>query len=140
MKFSRLLTIIAVAFVAGCATDPSPVQTGLPPTKAENVQLLKRPPSRPYVELGAIKDMEAYSTADGKATDAAMGEASDVHARLREKAAALGADAVIIKDQGIIPALDPSAGTAHAYIEGIAIHFKAADQNGAVTASPPAGL
>jgi len=86
-----------------------------------------------------VSDMEVYSLGDTKATTASMDKTPDVHARLREKAAALGADAVIVKDQGIIPPLDTSSSSARAYAKGVAIHFTDAGQNGPVTSSAPTG-
>jgi hypothetical protein len=139
MKPAYLAIVIAVAFLAGCDTDPQPVHTGLTPTNPDHVVLLKVVPNKPYEELGKVKDMEIFYPPGSKATGLAIGESVDVGLKVREKAAALGADAVIVKDQGLIDPIDPSTGSTRIYVEGVAIRWKSGIAASSTPGEPTAG-
>lgn len=119
--------VAALVLLAGCAAPPAeparaPVTSPYPPTAT--VEFLDEAPTRPYVEIGPLD---------------APGEPgmlrAQVLAQLREKARALGADAVIVKDVSYrAPAtqrLNPTTGyyetvggqTVPAF-KGIAIKFR----------------
>jgi hypothetical protein len=102
-----VLLLLLVPLVAGCASSQQTVtvvRTGdatFPPTRF--VDMLDTAPSRPYVEIGVIN---------------APGEAgalrTQVLAQVRDKAAELGADAVILQDLSrttpASPRLNPTTG------------------------------
>jgi hypothetical protein len=87
----RWLALLAAAVVAACAAPQpevklAPGATTYPPTL--NVDLLEAPPSRAYTEIGVI---------DAPGEPGAL--RAQVLAQIRDKARALGADAVILTDQ-----------------------------------------
>ncbi len=119
--------VVALLVLAACATPPvapaqAPITSPYPPTA--NVEFLDAAPPRPYVEIGPLD---------------APGEPgmlrAQVLAQLREKARALGADAVIVHDVSyrapVTQRLNPTTGfyetvggqTVPAF-KGIAIKFR----------------
>ena len=77
--------------VAGCASIPvQTYQTSTDPTYPATdpaaVQILRRPPARPHLKLGEISAVPRSSGTP----------VAEVEARLREAAAKLGADAVVL--------------------------------------------
>lgn len=86
--------ILTAFFVVGCATvDVTKTAKGFyDPTNPNDVEILKTLPGKPYVELGTI------TAADFKVTDSAV-----MYNEIRAKSAALGADAAVLTDEGIVP-------------------------------------
>lgn len=88
------VTFLFLLFVSGCAAayvDITKTAKGFhTATNASEVEILKIPPSRPFVELGTIT--AAYFELDHTAK---------MHNALRTEAAALGANAVILTEEGI---------------------------------------
>ena len=108
MKLKITVLLLGAALFAGCVTtDVTKTGKGhLDPTDPNNVEILMTKPSREFVELGAV------SAAKFKPNQTAK-----MHNALRNKSAALGADAVIILNSGI----DQKA---HLWATGVAVHFK----------------
>ncbi|MFO1316120.1 MAG: hypothetical protein U1F58_11005 [Burkholderiales bacterium] len=122
----RLLPALAFLLAACAAPQPDVVRAPgapvYPPTAF--VELLDRPPDRPYVELGTI---------DAPGEPGAL--RAQVLAQIRSKAQQLGADAVILTDQSR-PApstqrLNPTTGTYETLggqmvpaFKGVAIKFR----------------
>jgi len=108
MKLKLSTLLLATALLAGCVTtDVTKTGKGhYDPTDPNNVEILMTKPNREFVELGSV------SAAKFKPNQTAM-----MHNALRNKSAALGADAVIILNSGI----DQNA---HLWATGVAVHFK----------------
>ncbi len=112
---AKLLTLVsglALALViSGCASvDITKTSKGFKAaTNANAVEILKTIPTRPYNELGTV-------TVTGFATS----EAAKMHNAIRAKAAELGADAVILTQEGIMPGF----WSAERWATGVAIGFK----------------
>lgn len=87
----RLASLLTLAYaLAGCApTELAVTRPANAPTYAPTqvVEVLDQPPSRPYIEIGVI---------DAPGEPGAL--RTQVIAQIRDRAAALGADAVILKD------------------------------------------
>ena len=120
LRFSALL--LAVSSFFGCANvDVTKTGKGyFPPTNPNEVEILMTVPTKPYVELASVT-----TTGHNMRSEAKM------HNAIRAKAAPLGAHAVILKDQGIIPT---GMGGGERWAMGVAIRYTA----GAAGASGPA--
>jgi hypothetical protein len=96
----------------GCATvDITKTAKGFRnPTNPAEVMILKTRPEESYEELGVLT-----------VTGFAPSETAKMHNAIRAKSAPLGADAVIITDEGIYT--DPWAGPVK-YASGVAIAYK----------------
>ncbi len=115
INLSRLLLSCGAIFATSCASDVANRYYGsdkFPPKKIEDVQLLDRAPNRPYI---VIADFQS------------RGESPE---NLREKAAAIGADGVIVTTLGGYADsqhndwLKANANNSYTRIVGTAIHFK----------------
>ena len=90
----RHLAVAAVAFLfAACANvDVTKTSKGFySPTDPNTVDILKMRPEKPYEELGTIT-----------VTGFDAGDSAKMHNAIRAKAAPLGANAVILTDEGLI--------------------------------------
>ncbi len=108
--------LLAVALV-GCATvDVTKTVKGFyDPTDANEVEILKTRPERSYEELGTV------TTTGFSPTDTAK-----MHNAIRTKSAALGANAVILTEEGIIPG---GWGGSQKWATGVAIRYKNEGKN-----------
>jgi hypothetical protein len=108
---SLLLTISAFAFF-GCATvDITKTGKGYhPPTNPNEVQILMTVPTQSYEELGTL-------TVNGFK----IREEAKMHNAIRAKAAPLGANAVVIQSQGMVP---DGFGNGQRWCTGVAIRIK----------------
>ena len=79
-------------------------------TDPNTINILKTKPDEKYIELGSVT-----TTGFSASQEAAM------HNGVRTKAAALGADAVIITSEGVIP---ESWGRRERWATGVAIRYK----------------
>ncbi len=113
MKYLSRAFIVFVlsAFIASCASvDVTKTASGFyEPTNANKVEILKTRPERKYVELGTI----TVTGFDAK-------DVAKMHNSIRAKAAPLGADAVILTEEGLIPA---GFGAYTRWATGVAIHY-----------------
>ena len=105
----RIIPVVAIiALLAGCAVvDVTKTAQGyFPPTNPNTIMILKTIPPKKYVELGTV------TVTRFRPTDTAQ-----MHNAIRTKSAPLGADAVVLTEEGILP-----DGTKWA--TGVAIRFQ----------------
>lgn len=88
-----LIVLIAVGLTSCAAVDVTKTAKGsYDATNANDVEILKtKPENKPFFELGVVT-----------ATGFGASEVAKMHNAVRTKAAALGAQAVILTDEGII--------------------------------------
>lgn len=114
MKMAKYIVAMGAALTlcGGCASvDITKTAKGYnDPTSPAEVMILKTRPESSYEELGVLT-----------VTGFAPSETAKMHNGIRAKAAPLGADAVIITDEGIYT--DPWAGPVK-YASGVAISYK----------------
>jgi hypothetical protein len=95
MKSTKYLfaAILAAALVVGCpVVDVTKTAAGFyPPTNPNTVQILKTLPDRKYIELGTIT-VTGFSPSD----------TAKMHNAVTTKSAALGADAAILTEEGVL--------------------------------------
>jgi len=111
-KPSLLIALVAVAaLLTACASvDVTKTSKGFhQPTEASSVDILKTLPAKPYEELGTV-------TVTGFSAD----ETAKMHNAIRTKASVLGANAVVLTDEGIIK----DGWTLQRWATGVAIAFK----------------
>jgi hypothetical protein len=91
---TTIVAMCAAVIVSGCAVvDVTKTATGFyNPTNPNLVQILKTVPDRKYVELGTVST-----------TGFRLPETEKMHNAIRAKSAALGADAVILTEEGVLP-------------------------------------
>ena len=106
------LLLLAIAFFTGCApVDVTKTAAGYnSPTDPNRVEILKTRPERSYTELGTVT-VTGFSSRD----------VAKMHNAVRAKAAPLGANAVVLTDEGMVPA---GFGTYQIWAAGVAIHYK----------------
>lgn len=96
MKHTKYLiaAFLAALFIGGCAVvDVTKTAAGFHnPTNPNTVQILKTLPDRKYMELGTVST-----------TGFQVNQTAKMHNAVRAKSAALGADAVILTEEGILP-------------------------------------
>jgi len=104
--------ILASLLLGGCATvDITKTSKGyFSPTNPSDVMILKTRPDPAYEELGIVT-----------VTGFSISDTAKMHNAIRAKAAPLGANAVIITDEGVYN--DPWSGVAK-YASGVAIAYK----------------
>jgi len=109
-----LAALSVCALLAGCASvDITKTSSGFyDPTDANTVEVLKTRPERGYEELGLLT-VTGFDSA----------ETAKMHNAIRAKAAALGSNAVILTEEGLIPA---GWGNYHRWATGVAIRYKTA--------------
>lgn len=93
MKFKLLIACAISLMLAACATvDVTKTAKGhYDATNPNEVEILKTRPTRPYIELGTIT-----------AADFPINATATMHNEIRAKAAALGANAAILTEEGVI--------------------------------------
>ena len=110
MKQTYAVATITFAILAfgGCEhVDITKTAKGyFPPTNPNEIEILMTAPERPYVELGSLT-----------VTGFDFNEEAKMHNAIREKAAPLGANAVIIQSQG-------TDRRDNRWVTGVAIRFK----------------
>jgi hypothetical protein len=111
-QLKYLATALGVLLLVGCASvDVTKTGKGFyDKTDANEVEILKTRPERSFEELGTV-------TATGFATS----ETAKMHNAIRSKSAALGANAVILTEEGMLP---DGWGGAHRWANGVAIRYK----------------
>lgn len=93
MKSRNIFVILLLIALVGCASvDITKTAKGFyEPTDPNEIDILKTLPEKQYVELGTV-------TATGFKPE----ESAVMHNAIRSKSAALGANAVILTEEGII--------------------------------------
>ncbi len=113
--YKILLCSLALSIICSCASGTVAVmKTGsgfYEPTNPNDVRILKTIPDRKYVELGPVIASNFYSSAF-----------ADMYNEIKTKAAVLGADAVIITDEGFVMPTDSS--TSRYWATGVFVKFK----------------
>lgn len=111
MRLRYIAAVIVAALLTGCAVvDITKTAKGFyDKTNANDLEILKTRPDRSYDELGTI-------TATGFAPD----ETAKMHNAIRSKSAALGANAVILTEEGIVP----GGWSGRRWAIGVAIRYK----------------
>ena len=104
----RTILLVTACSLFGCATvDVTKTAKGyFPPTNPNDVEILMTVPVRPFVELGTVTVQNVRANDEAK-----------MHNAIRAKAAPLGANAVILQNQGINP-------NGRRWAIGVAIHYK----------------
>ncbi|CAD1794151.1 hypothetical protein QSH46_015475 [Xanthomonas arboricola pv. juglandis] len=113
MKFDRIAIalVVLVLVLAGCSTSGTSVLIGentYQPVKPDHVVLLVSPPAKAHEVIALVEGVAAtddYFTKER--TEAAAIKA------MREKAASLGADAIVLTSKGSAPYGQISTGTAY---------------------------
>lgn len=107
MRFKFLTALVFALSLAACATvDVTKTAKGhYDATNPNDVEILKTRPNRSYVELGTITAANFPLT--GTAT---------MHNEIRAKAAALGANAAVLTEEGVMPG-------PYKWATGVAIRF-----------------
>lgn len=108
---SILLAVVASLSLASCATvDITKTGSGyFSPKSASSVRILKTRPSENYSEIATV-DVQGFSPR----------QTAKMHNAIRAKAGPIGADAVIITDEGILQ----SGFSVVKYASGVAIKYK----------------
>jgi hypothetical protein len=112
-SITRTLALFtSIALLAGCAVvDVTKTAKGFyNPTNPNDVQILKTVPQQKYIELGTVA-VSGFQ----------VSETAKMHNAIRSKAAPLGANAVILTTDGMIPG---AYGTVSMWATGVAIRFQ----------------
>lgn len=111
MRSKYLIAIAAITILSACASvDVTKTSKGFrEATDPSSVEILKTVPTKAYEELGTV-------TVTGFNAD----ESAKMHNAIRAKSSPLGADAVLITDEGIIK----DGWTLKRWATGVAIAFK----------------
>jgi hypothetical protein len=114
MKLSLWFVFLAASllFLAGCANvDITKTSSGFyDRTDPNTIEVLKTRPEKSYEELGTIT-----------VTEFASSDTAKMHNAIRAKAAALGANAVVLTEEGLVP---KGFGNYDRWATGVAIRFK----------------
>jgi hypothetical protein len=112
LVYVLILSCCLVLSLAGCASvDVTKTASGFyEPTNPNTVDILKTKPERKFVELGTVT-----------VTGFESGDVAKMHNAVRAKAAPLGANAVILTDEGMTPA---SFGSYKRWATGVAIRYQ----------------
>ncbi len=95
MRLRTLSAALALFLLVGCGTGievTRTTQATYTPTNPDDVEILLTRPEKPYEELGKVT-VKDYNTS----------YRAEMYAAIRLKVAPLGADAVIVTDQGVRP-------------------------------------
>ena len=120
--YKILLCSLALSIICSCASSPPAyygsvdvVKTGsgfYEPTNPNDVRILKTIPDRKYVEVGTVIVSIWYEG----------GDVTIMHNDIRTESAVLGADAVILTDEGFLPIKDSS--DYKYWATGVAVKFE----------------
>ena len=111
--YKILLCSLALSIICSCTTV-TVMKTGsgfYEPTNPNDVRILKTIPDRKYVELGTVIASNFYSSAF-----------ADMYNEIKTKAAVLGADAVILTDEGFT--VSAEFATPKYWATGVAVKFE----------------
>lgn len=106
-----LSILVLIALMSACA-NVSITKTGegfYSPTKPGSIKILKTVPDEKYIELGTVTT-SGYNSSD----------VAKMHNAIRSKSSALGANAVILTSEGLIPA---GWGSYERWATGVAIYY-----------------
>jgi hypothetical protein len=108
MKLKTISALLVAASLVGCAVvDVTKTAKGFhDKTDPNAVEILKTRPERSYEELGTVTASQFNPI-----------ETAKMHNAIRSKSAALGANAVILTEEGILP-------NGRKWATGVAVRFK----------------
>jgi hypothetical protein len=109
MRVQVLLAVLVFFASLGCAVERINVtkttKADYSPTDATDVEILLNRPERPFIELATVG-----------VTGVNVNDTKKMHDTLRAKAASLGADAIVIMNQGIAKR--------YIWVTGVVIRYK----------------
>ena len=111
--YKILLCSLALSIICSCTTV-TVMKTGsgfYEPTNPNDVGILKTIPGRKYVEIGTVIVSDLYPS-----------QFAGMYNEIKTKAAVLGADAVIITDEGFVMPTDSSY--SKYWATGVAVKFE----------------
>jgi hypothetical protein len=95
MKIQAITSVLAAALLAACASSHVMIGKARPPISPDQVQIYSRPPTVPYEEIARLQ-----TSSQGSFSFTAQGKTDAVLKRLREEAAKLGANGVLLEGIG----------------------------------------
>ena len=95
MKIQFLSTVLAAALLAACASSHVMIGKARPPISPDQVHIYTRPPTVPYEEIARLE-----TSSQGSFSFTAQGKTDAVIKRLKEEAAKLGANGVLLEGIG----------------------------------------
>jgi hypothetical protein len=112
VKLRPLVIFLIAAFIAGCASvDVTKTAKGYyDKTNPNDIEILKTRPERSFIELGTVT-----------VTGFDPSETAKMHNAIRAKSSALGADAVILTEEGMVRG---AMGSLKRWATGVAIRYK----------------
>ncbi|MEE4302963.1 MAG: hypothetical protein V2J19_02320 [Wenzhouxiangella sp.] len=113
MKIANLPAAALLLLLGGCATTP-------PEQRHADIEMLRSVPDCPHEVLGRVRVTDGHNPVSGQSKEWAM-TASLEHseANLREEAAALGADAVVVTQRRL--STNAEGDYSHIDLRGLAI-------------------
>jgi hypothetical protein len=108
----KSLQILGLVILTGCASvDITKTSSGYSePTDPNKVEILKTRPEQTFTELGTLT-VTGFDSSD----------VAKMHNAIRQKAAPLGANAVIVTEEGMVP---EGFGTYSRWATGVAIRYE----------------
>jgi hypothetical protein len=95
MKIQFLSSVLAAALLVACASSHVMIGKARPPISPDQVQVYTRPPTVPYEEIARLQ-----TSSQGSFSFTAQGKTDAVIKRLKEEAAKLGANGVLLEGIG----------------------------------------
>jgi hypothetical protein len=95
MKMQFLISVLATVLLAGCASSHVMIGQARPPISPDQVQIYTHPPTVPYEEIARLQ-----TSSQGSFSFTAQGKSDAVIKRLKEEAAKLGANGVLLEGIG----------------------------------------
>lgn len=95
MKANLLASVLAAILLAACASSHVMIGKARPPISPDQVQIYTRPPTVPYEEIARLE-----TSSQGSFSFTAQGKTDAVIKRLKEEAAKLGANGVLLEGIG----------------------------------------
>jgi hypothetical protein len=98
MKIQSLTGVLAALLLAACASSHVMIGKARAPISPDDVQVYTRPPTVPYEEIARLQ-----TSSQGSFSFTAQGKTDSVIKRLKEEAAKLGANGVLLEGIGDQP-------------------------------------
>jgi hypothetical protein len=95
MKIQFLTSVLAATLLAACASSHVMIGKARPPISPDQVQVYTHPPTVPYEEIARLQ-----TSSQGSFSFTAQGKTDAVIKRLKEEAAKLGANGVLLEGIG----------------------------------------
>ncbi|MBS0418292.1 MAG: hypothetical protein JSR66_11295 [Proteobacteria bacterium] len=98
MSIRSLTAVLAATLLAACASSHVMIGKARPPISPDEVQIYTRPPTVPYEEIARLQ-----TSSQGSFSFTAQGKTDAVIKRLKDEAAKLGANGVLLEGIGDQP-------------------------------------